>query len=113
MPSHSAIHYFKRSHGRKICFFFHWATRYFQQRIPRHFNQISTFDVTYKRKIKKFTIATSYISVDPVKMSIFCNFLYIFYFYFLRGRGPLLDAWQTTFSPRATGSESLVYTVKR
>jgi len=41
---------------------------------------------------------------------MFAIFHIYFNFYFLRGRGPLFEAWRVTFGPRATGWEPLPYT---
>ena len=39
------------------------------------------------------------------------QFLHIYFWNSLGGRGPLFEAWRATFGPRATGWEPLVYSI--
>src|SRR6218665_3866950 len=96
MSSHSVFHHFQTlEFCRRDVYFY------------KEFQDTGTkCDVTYKRR---FTIANSYYFRISYKKRQFSNFLHIFHFSLLRGRGPLLEAWRTTFGPRVTGWEPLCY----
>ena len=67
-------------------------------------------------KTVNFTITTTcsnnYFSrTISCKTVNFCNFYICFSFNSLKGRGPLFEAWQATFGPKATGWQPLAQVI--